>query len=149
MARKKKEVDKIQDAVFGELEWDDTYDWWLSELEIAPGHSIEVSIFGRDLDAVLETRRAMFVRIRDTEPELRAAIAAKMLELAEHWRDEDEDPDPITLESFTKRMKMTSILMHTDQLTELFYDDDDIFAGHVILANIDANGLLEDANIAG
>jgi hypothetical protein len=142
-------MDKIQDAVFGELEWDDAYDWWLSELEIAPGHSVEVSIFGRDLDAVLETRRNLFVRIRDTEPELRAAIAAKMLELAEEWRDEEEEPDPITLESLAKRMKLTSILMHSHQLTELFYDDDDIFLGHVILANLDANGELEDATIAG
>ncbi len=141
-------MDKIQDSIFGELEWDDAYDWWLSELEIAPGHSIEVSIFGRDLDAVLEARRALFVRIRDTEPELRAAIAAMMLELAEEWRDEEEDPEPITLESFAKRMKLTSILMH-DQTTELYYDDDEIFLGHVILANIDANGLLERATIAG
>jgi hypothetical protein len=142
-------MDKIQDAVFGELKWDDAYDWWRSELEIAPGHSIKVSIFGLDLDAVLETRRALFVHIRDTEPELRAAIAAKMLELAEEWRDEDEEPDPITLESFIKRMKLTDILMHSDETAELYYSDDDIFLGHVILANLDAKGLLEDATIAG
>ncbi len=142
-------MDKIQDAVFGELEWDDTVDWWRSELEIAPGHSIKVSIFGRDLDAVLETRHALYQRIRDTEPQLRAAIAAMMLELAEEWRDEDEEPDPITLESFTKRMKLTDILMHSDETAELYYSDDDIFLGHVILANLDANGLIVDATIAG
>ncbi len=141
-------MDKIQDAVFGELEWDDAYDWWLSELEIAPGHSIEVSIFGRDLAAVLDTRRALYERIRDTEPELRTAIAAMMLELAEEWRDEEEEPEPITRESLAKRMKLTSILMHA-HTTELYYNDDNIFLGHVILANVDANGLLEDATIAG
>ncbi len=142
-------MDNVQDAVFGELEWDDTYDWWRSELEIAPGHSVEVSIFGRDLDAVLDNRRAMFVRIRDAEPALRAAIAQKMLELAEDWRDEDEQPEPITLESFARRIKLTSILMHTDDNTELFYSDDEIFLGHVVLANLGSDAQLEDATIAG
>jgi hypothetical protein len=142
-------MDKIQDAVFGKLEWDDTVDWWLSELEISPGHSVKVSIFGRDLDAVLGARRAMFVHIRETESQLRAAIAAKMLELAEQWRDEEEEPEPITLESLTKRMKLTNIVMFEGQTIELYYDDNDIFLGHVILANLGANGQLEDANIAG
>ena len=142
-------MDNVQDAVFGKLEWDDAYDWWLCELEIAPGHSIEVSIFGRDLDAVLDTRRALFVRIRDTEPALRAAIAQKMLDLAEDWRDQEEQPEPITLESFAERIRLTSVLMHTDDNTELYYNDDEIFLGHVVLANLGSDAQLEDVTIAG
>lgn len=45
------DTDKVQDAIFGELKWDDTYDWWLCSLEFAPGHEVNVSIHGRDLDA--------------------------------------------------------------------------------------------------
>jgi hypothetical protein len=142
-------MDKIQDAVFGELQWDDTVEWWRSQLEISPGHRIRVLIYGRDLDAVLEARRGTYLRIRDAEPELRAATAAMLLELAEEWRDQAEEPEPITLESLAKRMTLTDILMYDDQTAELYYSDDDIFLGHVILANLDAKGVLRDATIAG
>ena len=147
MARKKNQVNAVNDPVFGTLEWEEAFDWWCSTLEFAL--EVEVSIFGRDLDAVLEARRASFVRTRDREVKLKATIARKMLKLAEDWRDEEEEPEPITLESFKQRISLSELHLHPDGTAQLFYQNDDVFADHIILVDLDANGKLERATIAG
>ena len=76
-------------------------------------------------------------------------IATQMLEMAEDWRDEDEEPDPITLESFVNRVKLESIVFDEDGSAELYYFDDNIFAAHTIMASVNADGKLERTTIAG
>ena len=139
----------LNDSVLGKLEWDERLEWWSSFVALAPDHEIRVAFHGKELEAVLEARRNAFVHLRDQEPELRAMIATQMLEMAEDWRDEDEEPDPITLESFVNRVKLESIVFDEDGSAELYYFDDNIFAAHTIMASVNADGKLERTTIAG
>lgn len=149
MASKRTPTDPIVDPVLGELHWDKQLEWWRSELKFRPGQTVKVSILESDPGPVIETRRAMFLRVRDGESTLRAQTATQMLEMAEDWRDADEEPDPITPESFASRVKLQAITLYDDGSAELYYDDDEIFAGHTIVVQLNPNGELEAANIAG
>lgn len=71
-----------------------------------------------------------------------------MLDLANDWLDND-DQDPITSDVFAKRITMGELAFRNDGSIEVYYDDDDIFWGHCIIAHIDADGNLIDADIAG
>ena len=64
------------------------------------------------------------------------------------WLDND-DQDPITAEIFAKRITMGELAFRNDGTIEVYYDDDDIFWGHCIIAHIDADGNPADADIAG
>jgi len=44
---------------------------------------------------------------------------------------------------------MGELAFRNDGTIEVYYDDDDIFWGHCIIANIDADGNPVDADIAG
>jgi hypothetical protein len=141
--------DIFNDSVLGKLEWDEWLEWWRGQIRFAPDHDITLSIHGHDLEAILEARRDTFMYLRDHESGLRTQVAEQMLEMAEDWRDEDEEPDPITLESFTSRVRLESIVLYDDGSAELYYNDDDIFAAHTIVASVNADGKLEKATIAG
>ncbi len=61
----------------------------------------------------------------------REESAEKLTELANEW-NEDED-DKITEEEFAKRISMSSITLSNDgDSYTVYYNDDDIFSGHVI-----------------
>lgn len=89
------------------------------------------------------------MRARNHELELRADIAAKILSLAEDWRDDSENPDPITLQSFVACIKLTDIVMQDADNTQLFYDDDNVFLHHALLANLDSGAQIKPVSIAG
>ena len=65
------------------------------------------------------------------------------LELANYWLDND-DQDPITSDVFAKRITMGELAFRNDGSIEVYYDDDDIFWGHCIIAHIDADGIPVD-----
>lgn len=75
-------------------------------------------------------------------------ISETLLELANYWLDND-DQDPITSDVFAKRITMGELAFRNDGSIEVYYDDDDIFWGHCIIAHIDADGNPVDADIAG
>ncbi len=138
----------FNDSVLGKLEWDQEHEWWRSQIRFAPDHDITLSIHGRDLEAVLEARRDTFKHLRDHEPRLRIKVAEQMLEDAEAWRDPDEEPDPITVQSFTRRVRLESISLYDNGSAALYYNDGNIFADNWIVASVNANGELEEANVA-
>lgn len=149
-------VSTFQDAVLGELTYDDRLSRW-------DGHSAALGVpfslsahtfadSGAGLpgdEAALEVYRAAFLRLEKGEGELRCQVAEAMTELAEEWRDPDEDPLPVTPERFLERMKLESLSIYADGDAELFYSDGDLFAGHVIIAAVNPDGTLRDATIAG
>ena len=76
---------------------------------------------------------------KDFEQRISAYISEHLLELANDWLDND-DQDPITADVFAKRITMGELAFRNDGTIEVYYDDDDIFWGHCIIANIDADG---------
>lgn len=85
---------------------------------------------------------------KEFEQRISAYISETLLDLANDWLDND-DQDPITADIFAKRITMGELAFRNDGTIEVYYDDDDIFWGHCIIANIDADGNPVSADIAG
>ena len=67
--------------------------------------------------------------------DMRAFAARELTELACEWRDSaDEDVPEIAEESFTCRIKLSSIVMDADGSFSAYFDDDDMFFGHCVTA---------------
>ena len=50
---------------------------------------------------------------------------------------------------FAACITLQTVIFYPDGSAELFYDDGDLFAGHVILVSLDTYGALQDATLAG
>ncbi len=72
-------------------------------------------------------------------------------ELANEWMNasDEVDAEDITKEIFMKRMEISEIIVSSDGSLSLFYNDDDMFWGHVIEIEVKPNGKIISANIAG
>lgn len=80
----------------------------------------------------------------------RAFAALKLVDTANDWlTDEDENAPEITEEDFAARLSISELCVSTDGDFELFYDDDDMFWGHVIIVSGNIEDGLDDATIAG
>lgn len=145
----------IQDSVLGELTFDDRLSRWDG---VAAGLGVPFSLSahtfaesGRGLTedaATLEKYRMAFLRLQRDEPILRAQMAERMLPLAEEWR-EDEAAGPMTAQQFLERVRLESFSIYEDGDAELFYNDGDLFAGHLIIAVMNQDGTLGETSIAG
>jgi len=63
--------------------------------------------------------------------------------------DSWNDGTPITEAAFIARMKLESACIFPDGTSELFYEDGDLFWGHMIVITLNQGGAFEDADIAG
>lgn len=87
------------------------------------------------------------------ERNVRFATADELLETANDWAEQScetgEEPEKITRESFAERIGIDSISIDPDGEITIFYDDDDMFWGHSIVATADASGNVSDAILMG
>ena len=74
--------------------------------------------------------------------------AQSLTDLANDWADEEGD-DEISEEDFIKRISISEVCVSLDGDFELFYDDGDLFYGHVIIVSGNIESGFEDADIAG
>ncbi len=83
----------------------------------------------------------------------RAFAAAELTELANDWQAEDEDDaEPITEADFMRRMTISEFTIDPDGDYSAYYDDDDMFFGHVIMVEgnvAEGPGVIDSAYIAG
>lgn len=85
----------------------------------------------------------------------RGFAASELLELGRDWQAERvEQGDgpaeaPLTAESFARRLALDSVSVMTDGGTLPTYDDGDIFLGHAVQVEVNPDGSLLDAQIAG
>ena len=77
--------------------------------------------------------------------------AEELTEMANEWMDASDEinTEEITKEIFMKRMEMSEIMVSSNGSLSLFYDDDDMFWGHVIEIEVDPSGEIISAQIAG
>ena len=93
------------------------------------------------------------------EDQLREFAAKELTDLANDWRDEDDDEDEvsnpdesadeITEEEFASRIYITELSVNADGEFTAYYNDDDMFLGHVITINGSLEKGIEDAYIQG
>ncbi len=141
---------KFQDPIFGELVYEEKYGDWRCEVESYPSQTVAVNLSGNRAQQVLENierYRQTFQNILQNELMARVFAADKLLKIYnESWRDEEGE---LALSEFCQRIRPRRIVIEEDQCADIYYDDDDLFLGHVINVRIDENGNFADAQIAG
>lgn len=145
----------FHDEALGELTYDDRLDWWEGTfgpasvpLYLSDPGSAEIRELPQD-EAALQTYRAALLRLRRDEPALRVRVAEALTQDADDWRDPDCFPEPVTGARFLERIALESVGIDADGRASVFYADGDLFGGHVIIASVDRDGHLTDADIAG
>src|SRR5687768_14806512 len=129
----------LDDPVLGGLTWDDTMDWWAGELELVPGHSIEVFVsFEAETDsrdAVLAQAREWVARVRRREPEYRTWTAAQLVD--GRWNLEEA----MTAADIRELLRPASLECAADGSARLYWEDEDVlFFGHGFYTQVDAGG---------
>ena len=144
-------IQPIENAVLGTVTWDDNLNYWEAKLELFSNHQVNVSITPADEDdaAAIAAGAELVEWVRQNERSAREYAAGQMLESAEDWRDEDDEPNEITAESFAERIVLESITVEEDGGANLWYNDDQIFAGHVIVVSLNTVREFSDAEIMG
>lgn len=148
----------FHDPRLGDLTYDERLQEWRGQLTLA-GRAVRLSITdlatpqaGRDLPdqpAALAAHADRVGQLIAGQDALHRAVADLLLEQANDWRDEDDTPEPLTTEAFLTATSLTDVCLYGDGSAELVYDDGDLFAGHVIVASVDADGTVTDADLAG
>ncbi len=137
-----------QDPIFGELTWEDHLEWWTGQVTVTPDHSIQVALSTPEdgLETLLGQAHPLLAHIRQEEADLRQATAEALLELYNTAWNEGPAIDGARLAAC---ITLQAVTFYPDGSAELFYDDGDLFAGHMLLVSLDADGTLQDATLAG
>lgn len=84
---------------------------------------------------------------------LKSRACEVLLETARDWQDDtDEDGKiipPLTAADFNRRIRLEEICCDSNGGFSAGFDDGDLFAGHMICVNVNPDGSLGDASIAG
>jgi len=106
---------------------------------------------GDTADVAMSTLNNLAKKLRECDNSYRMYAAQKLTSLANEWlsESEDEDDEEITEEVFAERMEISEVTFHSDGSISLLYLDDDMFWGHVISIDVEDDGEITDAYIAG
>jgi hypothetical protein len=138
----------FEDDTLGTIQYDKRFGWWSTITELTPDLEIDLTLELGAAESVPESILNAFKHLQDHELKLRQNVCSHLLELAEDWRNEDETPKPWTLEGFMKAVTITSASFDEHGAATIYYDDGEVFAGHVIIVGVSSTGVFEDANIA-
>ena len=106
---------------------------------------------GDTAEQAMKVLKEVVDNIVDNDTRYREFAAQELTELANEWMDESDeiDAEEITKEIFAKRMEISEITVNSDGSLSLFYNDDDMFWGHAIEIEVEPNGEIISADIAG
>lgn len=98
-------------------------------------------------DLALETLQELMTNCQTWDQKAREYAANELTDLANDWAEEDDIE--ITNEDFRKRLEISEVCASPDGDFELFYDDGDMFYGHVIIVSGNIEDGFDSADIAG
>lgn len=142
-----------QDDHLGKLELDRRLDWFHG---VAPWIQSEVNISvntapgnGDEIDKKALAHLALIFKDPESwERRFKDFAAESLLELKnDNWLGEDESE--FTVGDFKSKMTIASLQAYADGSFEVFYDDGNLFWGHVIIVSGTLKDGPTDANIAG
>jgi hypothetical protein len=139
----------FEDDTLGIIQYDKRFGWWSTIAELTPDLEIDLTLELGAAQSVPESILNAFKHLQNHEPELRQEVCSHLLEMAEDWRDEDDTPEPWTLETLVETVTIVSASFNEDGTAIIYYNDGDVFAGHVIMVGVSSDGKFEDASIAG
>ena len=110
---------------------------------VVGGKELGVSIILEDegeTEKIEQQMNNFFSEIDTLSPKAKECIAEKYLELYnDNWRfggddEDDEDKPELTKEEFMEALSLRSFLFYSEDV-EVFFDDNDMFLGHSLLAS--------------
>jgi hypothetical protein len=136
------------DSILGNLKWDEEYDSWTGQMFLSNEKTVKVKIGVDSKDSEIPIGiKTNFQFIKDNEELLRTKIAKPAAAL---YNDSWSEGDEIKESSIVKRISLEYISFFSNKGdAELFYNDDDLFAGHTITVFVEPNGEISEPNLAG
>lgn len=132
---------------FGEFKFNEKYHYY----ELVNGDYcifLDCDKSGNTCENALETLKKYENNIIELDEKLRRYASSELLDLANDWLD-DDDMGSITVDEFYECITMPSFTFNNDGSISVYYDDDDVFAGHTICVSTDSSGNPDCAEIAG
>lgn len=119
------------------------------------GHTIRLALDSDDeqerpTTAAIATLHRLYAAPQDWHDRLTAHAARELITTAREWQEDAENGNPDLSEAeFARRIRLEEITISEEGGFTAWFDDDNIFWGHVIMVSINADGEYEDAEIAG
>ena len=127
-----------KDEELGDFELDKSINCFEKNMPWIDNNDISVSFDNIDEEInkkSVDIIKKIFANKKDIDKKLKEYIIENMLEDANNWNDDAEKPH-INKEDFSKLIALTSITICEDIIT-FWFDDGDIFSGHVIAVDSD------------
>ena len=104
-----------------------------------------------EMTAALVTAHMLFEDELKWSDSIRNFAADELVELANDWLADSEDAelDEITKDIFISKLELSSISVSANGDFTIYYNDGDMFWGHVIIVEGNVNGTFDSAYIAG
>ena len=142
------------DTPYGKFVLDRSMSWFEGEIEL---NGLDFTAFletDEDNGETAELALRVFLKtaenFEDFDRKNKEFAADNLLDLAHEWRESDEgENEPLTREQFIEAIGVSEWTVTPYGNMTLYYYDGDIFWGHAIEINIDEDGTIEDADIAG
>lgn len=150
----------LTDAAFPgvEFELERQFDWFSASLDWL-GEPCHVSLESDDdnletAQAALAAFKRLYADLPEWDAKFRAFAAAELTDNANDWQaaaaeDNEREYQELTEAEFARRISISEFNMNPDGDFTAYYDDDDLFWGHVILVEGNIDGRINDAYIAG
>ena len=142
------------DTPYGKFVLDRSMSWFEGEIEL---NGLDFTAFletdednGETAELALKVFLKTAENFEDFDRKNKEFAADNLLDLAHEWQESDEDEnEPLTREQFIEAIGVSEWTVTPYGNMTLYYYDGDIFWGHAIEINIDEDGNIEDADIAG
>jgi hypothetical protein len=140
--------DTYPDTFFGDLKWNSEYAHWEGNLILQNNKTVQFSIDVTEKGETIHPNvKILFSFLKEHELTIRAKITDEMIDL---YNNTWSNGNNVTKHDFTKRIALEFIsFFGTDGDAELFYSDDDLFAGHTITTFLNINGEITEPSLAG
>ena len=106
---------------------------------------------GDSAESAFDSLKKLYQDMKHWDESFRRYAASELTGLANDWLSEDEASDsaPITEETFAERITISELSIGPDGTITVYYNDDDMFWGHIIEIDAHISGEMRRANIAG
>lgn len=144
----------IEDDILGTLTLDKQYFELSTEIQFGNNEDVCISMdVDEDKDSWTEPiniARKLVLNAEKLDIEMRQFAAKELTDDANDWQDNlDEDLPEITQEQFAKRITLESLYVDEEGDYTAYYDDDDMFYGHVVVVDGNIDTGLESSYIEG
>ncbi len=146
--------DRLEHPRLGVLRWDDEHHWFAGRhrdcrVNLDPFTNFVPSQRPHELpdaEAFVDGCAERIEAVLDAYPVLAAHVAGDLLAL---YNEDWQDGEPIDPGEFVLRLSLDAITVDADFRCEVFLDDGDLFAGHAIIVDVDADGSLGRVQLFG